>query len=285
MSAVGGIAIEVGAPGSSETRLFVPGTGKIEWFTDLDVGPELVVIPAGSFLMGSPESDERRENEGPPRKVIFAKPFAAGRFAVTFDEWDACASDGGCNGYEPEDEGWGRGRRPVINVSWDDAKAYVNWLAKKTGKPYRLLSEAEWEYAARAGSTTAFWWGNSISPHQANYGSISADVFSFLSPKPPTGKTPQHTLVVNSFEPNPWGLYQVHGNVWEWTQDCYNDNYNSAPTDGSAWISGDCVSRVARGGSWVDIPGLLRSASRTGGPSATRGRGIGFRVARTLVAP
>lgn len=285
MSAVGGIEIKVGPPGSSETRLFVPGEGKTEWFKDLDVGPEMVVIPDGSFIMGSPEAEERRrENEGPQHKVTFAKPFAVGRFAVTFDEWDACAADGGCNGYKPADEGWGRGLQPAINVSWDDAKAYIDWLAKKTGKPYRLLSEAEWEYVARAGSSTAFWWGNSISPHQANYGSVLADVFGFLSPKPSTGEPRQRTSAVNSFEPNPWGLYQVHGNVWEWTQDCYHDSYDGAPTDGSAWISGGYVTRVARGSSWVDVPDLLRSASRTGGPSDTRGRGIGFRVARTLPA-
>lgn len=284
--APGALAIKVGPPGSSETRLFVPGKGKTEWFRDLDVGPEMVVIPDGSFIMGSPESEERRrENEGPQHKVTFVKPFAVSRFAVTFDEWDACAADGGCNGYKAKDEGWGRGRRPVINVSWDDTKAYIDWLGKKTGKPYRLLSEAEWEYVARAGTTTAFWWGNSISTHQANYGSVLADVFGFLSAKPAKGETRQRTLAVNSFEPNPWGLYQVHGNVWEWMEDCYDDSYNGTPTDGSAWISGDCVSRVVRGGSWVDVPDLLRSASRSGGPSVNRGAGIGFRVARTLVVP
>jgi formylglycine-generating enzyme required for sulfatase activity len=279
------VAIAVGAPGNSETRLFAPGDGKIEWFRDLNVGPEMVVIPAGSFIMGSPESERRRgENEGPQHTVTFAEPFAVSRFAVTFNEWDACATDGGCKGYKPNDNGWGRGRRPAINVSWDDAKAYVDWLAKKTDKQYRLLSEAEWEYMARAGTTTAFWWGDSISPHQANYGSILADTFGFLNAKPSTDVTPQRTLVVNSFAPNPWGLYQVHGNVWEWTEDCYDDSYNGAPTDGSAWISGKYATRVARGGSWVDVPDLLRSASRTAGTSDTRGRGIGFRVARTLVA-
>ena len=131
---------------------------------------EMVVVPAGEFIMGSPESEEERySDEGPQREVTFGQRFAVGRFAVTFEEWDACVADGGCNGYRPDDEGWGRGRRPVINVSWDDAQAYAAWLSRKTGKTYRLLSEAEWEYVVRAGTTTPFWWGASISLQQANY--------------------------------------------------------------------------------------------------------------------
>src|SRR6516162_2207229 len=132
--------------------------------------PEMVVVPAGSFTMGSPDSEEGRiEEEGPQHRVTFGKAFGVGRFAVTFEEWDACVADGGCNGYKPSDEGWGRGRRPAINVSWDDARAYVGWLSRKTGKTYRLLSEAEREYVTRAGTTTPFWWGASISTQQANY--------------------------------------------------------------------------------------------------------------------
>jgi len=132
--------------------------------------PEMVVVPAGAFTMGSPASEQGRSNvEGPQRNVTFGNPFAVGKFTLTFDEWDACVADGGCNGYRPDDQGWGRGRQPVINVSSDDAKAYVAWLAKKTGKSYRLLSEAEREYVTRAGTTTPFWWGSSISTSQANY--------------------------------------------------------------------------------------------------------------------
>jgi formylglycine-generating enzyme required for sulfatase activity len=265
---------------------FLPGNGKVEWFQDYEGGPEMVVVPAGSFMMGSPQSEEGRgNNEGPQRKVTFASPFAVGRFAVTFDQWDACAADGGCNRYRPDDGGWGRGQQPVISVSWNDAKAYVEWLAKKTGRPYRLLSEAEWEYAARAGSTMAFWWGDSISTDQANYDGNH----TYPTAERAKGEYRQRTVAVNSFDPNPWGLYQVHGNVWVWTEDCYHDSYREAPADGSGWTSGDCSLRVVRGGSWLSDPRHLRSASR----STTRSRSttdnrfndLGFRVGRTLLPP
>src|SRR5262249_1040616 len=134
-------------------------------FRECDKCPEMVVVPAGSFTMGSPDSERNRAKyEGPQHEVTFAQQFAVGRYAVTFEERDACVADGGCNGYNPNDEGWGRGRRPVINVSWNDASAYVAWLSRRTGKSYRLLSEAEREYVARAGTTTPFWWGAAISP-------------------------------------------------------------------------------------------------------------------------
>jgi formylglycine-generating enzyme required for sulfatase activity len=203
--------------------------------------------------------------------VTLARPFAVGRFAVTFDEWDACAADGGCNGYKPEDKGWGRGRRPVIEVSWDDAKAYVAWLSKTTGKTYRLLSEAEREYVTRAGTTTPFWWGNSISTSQANYDGTSVN-----------GEYRQQTLPVGSLQPNPWGLYHVHGNVWEWVEDCNHGSYSGAPSDASAWTFEDCSLRVIRGGSWYNIPQLLRSAYREGLASDKRFNDTGFRVGRTL---
>ena len=139
-------------------------------FKECDKCPELVVVPAGRFTMGSLANEEgRNSDEGPQHQVTFSQSFAFGRFAVTFDEWDACVADGGCNGYKPSDQGWGRGRRPVINVSWDDAKAYVAWLSRRAGKTYRLLSEAEREYVTRAGTTTPFWWGSMIDPNQANY--------------------------------------------------------------------------------------------------------------------
>ena len=242
-------------------------------FKECDRCPEMMVIAAGSFAMGSPDTEENRaNNEGPQHRVTFARPFAVGRFAVTFDEWDACVADGGCNGYSPNDGGWGRGRRPVIYVSWNDAKTYVHWLSNKTGKAYRLLSEAEREYVARAGAATPYWWGASISTRLANYydgaGSGREDQ--------------QQTLLVDSFQPNPWGLYQVHGNIWEWTEDCYHDDYRGAPSDGSAWTSGDCGHRVIRGGSWTDPPGNLRAASRTSASAGDWDGLEGFRVARTL---
>ena len=243
--------------------------------------PEMIVVPAGSFTMGSPANEpERGADEGPQHRVIFAGQFAVGKFALTFDEWDACSADGGCNGHNPSDQGWGRGRQPVINLSWDDTKAYVAWLSKKTGKTYRLLSEAEQEYVTRAGTTTPFWWGHSISTTQANYDG------SHTYGNDLKGEFRGRTVPVDMFEPNRWGLYQVHGNVWDWTEDCYHPSYQGAPADGSAWTSSDCSHHVVRGGSWHAYPGELRSASRNNGIFPTNGPDVlGFRVARTLLAP
>ncbi|MFI4994331.1 MAG: SUMF1/EgtB/PvdO family nonheme iron enzyme [Hyphomicrobiales bacterium] len=241
--------------------------------------PEMVVVPPGTFTMGSPASElNRASDEGPQHPVTFAQSFAVGRFELTFEEWDACVADGGCRGYKPDSQGWGRGRRPVINVSWDDAKAYIAWLAKKTGKTYRLLSEAEREYVTRAGTTTPFWWGNSISTSQANY-----DGTPYGSGA--KGEYRGRTVAVDSFEPNAWGLYQVHGNVYEWTEDCGNDSYQGAPADGSARTGGDCGSRVIRGGSWDYDAEYLRSASRLAYATDTRDVWLGFRVERTLLTP
>jgi formylglycine-generating enzyme required for sulfatase activity len=260
--------------------------------------PEMVVVPAGTFMMGSPESERAPiqaalvayaivpggststplSTEGPQHNVTVARPFAVGRFPVTFDEWDTCVTDGGCNGYRPSDQGWGRSRRPVINVNWDDAKAYVAWLSHKTGKIYRLLSEAEWEYMARAGTTTPFWWGASFSASQANYDGTRT--YGGQS----TGDNRQKTLPVDtpSFSPNPWGLYQVHGNSYDWVEDCYHEGYNGAPSDGSAWATGACNAHVVRGGAWSSAPWNLRSANRGFFPTNFRSSNHGFRVARTL---
>jgi formylglycine-generating enzyme required for sulfatase activity len=248
-----------------------------ETFKDCDKCPEIVVVTPGKFTMGSPDSEwGHNPDEGPQHVVKFTAPFGVGRFAVTFEEWDACVADGGCNGYRPPDHNWGRGRHPVTNVSWYDAKAYVAWLSKKTGWRYHLLSEAQREYVTRAGSTSVFWWGSSISTSQANYdgGFTYADRHQ--------GEYQGKTLVVDSFAPNPWGLYQTHGNVYDWVEDCYYDSYHEAPLDGTARISEGCDSRVARGGSWLDDPRSLRSAHRLRLPVATRFRNLGFRVGRTL---
>jgi formylglycine-generating enzyme required for sulfatase activity len=246
-------------------------------FKECETCPEMVMVPAGGFTMGSLANEQGRfEDEGPQHSVTIGRPFAAGRFAVTFEEWDACLADGGCNGYQPKDEGWGRGRRPVVNVSWNDAAQYVAWLSKKTGKPYRLLSEAEREYVTRAGTTTPFWFGSSIVTSQASYDG------SYAYGKGLKGEHRQMTFPVDSFPPNPAGLYQVHGNVWEWVEDCFHENYAGAPSDGSAWTSGDCSRRVMRGGSWVTPPRDLRSAGRGRVASDYRVGSIGFRVARTL---
>jgi formylglycine-generating enzyme required for sulfatase activity len=236
--------------------------------------PKMMVVPAGSFTMGSPASELGHDDfEGPQHKVTIARQFAVGQFELTFDDWDACAADGGCSGYKPSDQGWGRSRRPVINVSWDDAKAYVAWLTKKTGKPYRLLSEAEYEYAARAGTTTAYPWGDAIGINNANCDGCGSQWDN------------KQTAPVGSFAANGFGLYDMVGNVVEWTQDCYHYGYSGAPTDGSAWTSGDCSSRVLRSGPWVIGPRDLRSANRLGGPARIRGYGIGFRIARMLTFP
>jgi formylglycine-generating enzyme required for sulfatase activity len=234
--------------------------------------PEMVVVPAGRFTMGSPSSEPgHAAEEEPQHRVTIARRFAVGRFEATFNEWDACVDDGGCNDYMPADEGWGRGRRPVINVSWDDAKAYVAWLSKKTGKSYRLLSGSEYEYATRAGTHTVYPWGNAVGTNNANCHACGSQWDA------------TQTAPVGSFAPNRFGLFDMVGNVREWTEDCYHNTYSGAPADGSAWVAGaDCYHRVVRGGSWLIAPAFLRSASRYWFASDYRLNYLGFRVARTL---
>jgi formylglycine-generating enzyme required for sulfatase activity len=249
-----------------------PGSG--ESFKDCRECPEMVIVPAGSFMMGSPESEpDRSRGEGPQHKVTIPKPFAAGKFTVTFSEWDACLAGGGCGRNKPDDRGWGRGDRPVINITWEEAQAYVKWLRAKTGKTYRLMTEAEFEYTARAGTTTPFWWGSSIAPDRANYND---------SASPYINSSVGTTLPVQSFKPNPWGLYQVHGNIWTWTEDCYEDSYKDAPTDGSAKTALDCARRSLRGGSFGYRAEYLRVARRLGFSPDVRLSGVGFRLARTM---
>jgi formylglycine-generating enzyme required for sulfatase activity len=237
----------------------------------------MVVVPAGTFTMGSHSNEPEREFGEEQVRVSIAASFAVGRYAVTFDEWDACFADRGCNGYKPHDWGTGRGKHPVINVNWGDAKSYAAWLSRKTGKSYRLLSEAEREYVARAGTTTPFWWGSSITPKQANYnGNYTYEGGGSK------GKYRERTVPVDSFEPNPWGLYNVHGNVWEWTEDCWNNSNTGNPGDGRARTTGDCGRRVVRGGCWFRGPQSLRSAYRFSWPAGLRDLYQGFRLARTL---
>lgn len=230
---------------------------------DCTVCPEMVVIPAGSFQMGSNggSSDEK------PVHTVNVPTFALAKTEVTFAQWDACVADRGCNGYYPEDKNWGRGRRPVIYVNWNDAQAYVHWLSRKTGQQYRLPSEAEWEYACRAGGT------------QEYCGSDSLDSVAWYD-----GNSGSKTHPVAGKEANAWGLYDMSGNVWEWVQDCYNDSYTGAPTDGSAWTSGNCGRRVLRGGSWCDDPTNSRAAGRGWNGTAGRDYDSGFRPAR-IVSP
>jgi formylglycine-generating enzyme required for sulfatase activity len=239
-------------------------------FKECDACPDMIVVPAGSFIMGSPANEATRvSDEAPQHRVTFAKSFAVGKFSVTFEEWDACMADGGCKGERPDDRGWGRGRQPVIDVSWNQAKAYIDWLSRKTGKTYRLLSEAEREYVARAGTTTPYWTGKTLSASQANFDTSD-------------GSYRRKTVPVDSFQPNPFGLYQVHGNVWDWVEDCWNESYHGAPTDGSAWTSGDCSRRESRGGSWIENAGFSRSARRNGTNLKFGDAMTGLRVARSL---
>jgi formylglycine-generating enzyme required for sulfatase activity len=233
----------------------------IETFRDCPDCVEMVMIPAGSFVMGSPRTEAGRYANEVEHSVTIPQPFALSKYEVTFAEWDACVTEKGCT-YHPDDEGWGRGNQPVIQVSWEDAKQYVQWLSQKTGKLYRLPTDQEWEYAARAGTTTPYPWGEQASHNQANYGTEQCCA-GFVGDKDVwDGAAP-----VGSFPANAFGLYDMQGNVWEWIEDC---------SDAS------CEKRVLRGGSWNSYPGLLRSANRNENITTKRPANYGFRVARTL---
>ena len=237
-------------------------------FRDCPECPELVAIPAGSFSMGSQTGDA---DELPVREITITRPLAVGRFEVTFAEWDACFTAGGCKRM-PNDYGWGRGRRPVVDVAWSDAsREYLSWLSKRTGKTYRFLSEAEWEYAARAGSKTSYSWGDKIGDGKANCDGCGA---------PWDG---DKTAPVGTFQPNAFGLYDMHGNVWEWTADCYRKDLAKTPAGGKAVSLQDCELRAIRGGSWLSEPPALRAANRDRLHGRSRySLAIGFRVARPL---
>ena len=229
-------------------------------FRDCHDCPELVVVPAGRFMRGSPLVQE----------VTIAEPFAVGVYEVTFDEWDACRRGRGCS-HNPNDLGRGRGRRPVTDVSWGDAQEYARWLSRETGKQYRLLSESEWEYVARAGTATLYWWGDSIGSNRASCDGCGSRWDD------------EQAAPVGSFPANPFGLHDVHGNVWEWVEDCWHSGYVGAPSNGNAWTSGgDCGRRVVRGGSFYHLPENLHSSFRSRRTSSIRHFSLGFRVARTL---
>ena len=232
-------------------------------FRDCPECPELVVVPAGSFQMGS-----RSDHEAPVHRVSIARPFAIGRREVTFAEWDKCVEAAGCE-YRGDDHGWGRGDRPIMDVSWLDAKDYATWLSRKTGQTYRLPTEAEWEYAARAGTRTAFWWGRYAGSGLANCRECDTGALQRTSP-------------VGSYDPNPFGLYDTAGNVAEWVEDCWNDGYRGAPRDGSARTTGNCRLRVLRGGAFESQSRYLRSASRFRYDLDVRYFANGFRLMRQL---
>ena len=280
-------AMAENAGDDASTTSHTPGTR----FRDCPACPEMVVLPPGTFSMGSPDTEAgRQRHEGPMHPVTIGYPLAMGVYEVTFAEWDVCVESGGCAGYRPKrrffGRNWGRPRHPVMRVGWDDVPAYLAWLSEKTGKRYRLPSEAEWEYAARGGTTTPYYTGDTVTQEEANYG-------RYFVGRP---------VRVGSYPPNPFGLHDMLGNVAEWCEGCWNANYDDAPADGSPWLSGNCDRRVLRGGHWASdaegirrgiMPRSLRAASRGAGPPPTdrmrrlfnlgsRDVVIGFRVVRDL---
>jgi formylglycine-generating enzyme required for sulfatase activity len=277
-------------PVAPPTRVSLPPPPPVASFTpgptfrDCAECPEMVAIPAGNFVMGSPAVEADRGTDEGPQRTVSIRAFAAGKFEVTFDEWAACTAGGGCRSNpNPSDQGWGRGRRPVIKVSWNDAQEYVQWLSSKTKQHYRLLTEAEWEYAALGGTTGRF--SNDGGEKELCQIANGADQSTsyFLKNKACNDGVGEETALVGRYAANPFGLYDVHGNVWEWVQDCYDNSYAGAPTDGSAVKPGaECASsRVVRGGSWGSVPRLLRSAFRFWYYPSGRRIGIGFRLARS----
>ena len=225
--------------------------------------PEIVLIAAGAFEMGS---TEMFDFEAPVHQVSIRKPFYIGRREVTFEEWDVCIAEGGCK-QRPDDRGMGRARRPAIDLDWDDAKGYTAWLSQKTGHTYRLPSESEWEYVARAGSTTTYPWGKTVDKDKANCIGCTTDPL-------------KKAVDTGSFKPNAFGIYDMTGNAAEWVEDCWNDNYRGAPADGSAWTKPQCRERVLRGGSFNNDPRYLRSAARFKYDHDVRFYTNGFRVVR-----
>ena len=265
-----GVSVATSGAGVARSALAVkrvekPAVGAV--FRDCERCPEMAVIPAGDLLMGSPASEAGRHvGEGPQKQVRLAKPFAVGRFEVSFEEWEACLLDGGCDRW-PNDKGWGRGRRPVVDISWEDAQRYVAWLSKRAGRNYRLLSEVEWEYAARAGSTSARPWGDPIGKDQAHCRDCAA------------GASSKGTQEVGTLPANAWKLHDMLGNVWEWANDCQNHDLSTTPENGAANTQGDCSRRAIRGGSWETASKGVRSAARAFYPVSRREDNIGFRVA------
>ena len=260
-------------PGGTHTAPPAPTRQAGETFSDVlssgGQGPEMVVIPAGRFGMGCVSGQECGDSERPVHDVMIPRAFAVSKYEVTFEDYDRFTYPN-----RVEDEGWGRGRRPVISVSWHDAQEYVAWLSRQTGQTYRLLSEAEWEYVARAGSSTAYSWGNNIGFNRAN----CRDWVGLST----CGDRWENTAPVGSFAANAFGVYDMHGNVHEWVEDCWHGSYSGAPTDSSAWQSGDCSQRVSRGGSWYLLSGSLRSAFRLSLTNDERDFSTGFRLARTF---
>lgn len=221
----------------------------------------MVVVTSGVFTMG----DDARPAERPAHPVALSGTFLLGRTEVTFDQWQDCVADGGCRG-GVDDHGWGRGARPVINVSWHDANAYARWVSAKSGLACRLPSEAEWEYAARAGTATPFWWGATAGEGMANCRDCSA------------GPPRYGTTEAGAFPANPWGLADMNGNVWEWTADCWTPSHAGAPADGAVRDAPGCSQRVIKGGAWYYYSPNARAAARARNDASTGSYILGFRL-------
>ena len=269
--------------GAVSDELLVALRGSRQWpdpgpgarFSDCPGCPEMVVIPAGRFQMGSPSDEPQRQPSEGPRREVRVAAFALARTEVTFAQWDGCLADGGCQ-HRPADQGWGGGDRPVVDVSWNDAQAYLAWLRRKTGRDYQLPSEAQWEYAARGGTDTRVYPGSCISSDQANFNAM------FPATGCAAGQFRQQTLPVASFAANPFGLHDIHGNVWEWVQDCWNEDYRGAPEDDRPRLSGNCADGTVRGGAWHDWGYWVRAAARYHFPRESRHPYGGFRPARVV---
>lgn len=256
----------------------VPG----QTFQDCDTCPDMVAIPAGTFTMGSPSSEPDRDDDEGPRKEIEIATFAASAHEITFGDIRACQAGGGCQGLDPwgetRSELWTTDDKPVINIRWNEAQAYIEWLSKTSGQPYRLLSESEWEYAARAGTTTPFHTGDTITGDQANYNGNRA----YDSRSPANGPYLRKPAAVGSYPPNAFGLHDMHGNVAEWVADCWQPTLIETPRNGKPVPLSQCNSRVIRGGDYSKVPSYVRSAHRDSEVATRRDDRIGFRVARSL---
>ncbi|HLG45075.1 MAG TPA: formylglycine-generating enzyme family protein [Reyranella sp.] len=289
------------------------GSAHAQSFRDCPtICPEMVTAPPGSASLGPASGEEEREGipearrQGDQRKITISRPFALGKYEVTRGEFAAFVAATGyqagisCWGWDTDGvlrDAPGRSWRsagfeqtdnhPVMCVNWDDAKAYAAWLSKLTGKTYRLPSEAEWEYAARGGTTTARYWGNALEGacQYGNFADLTGAAALNWEHKPDKiflcADNYVYTSPVGTYKPNAFGLYDMLGNVWEWVEDCYNVHPQDAPTDGSPLLTGDCAQRLLRGGSWYSSPYLVRAAYRYFGPSGVRSRSVGFRIART----
>ena len=261
-----------GAVSAPQTAAQTPPAGTV--IQDCDICPPMVVIREGSFMMGSPDTEAERDKDEGTQQEVTVKKFLMGQTEITQGQWKAVMGNNPSYFKTCGDD------CPVEQVSWEDIQKYIVKLNDKTGQEYRLPSEAQWEYAARAGTTTAFYTGNTITTNQANFDG------NYTYNGSAKGKYREKTVKVKSFDPNGFGLYDMHGNVREWVEDVYHDNYNGAPTDGSAWVSGgNQTRRVLRGGSWFIIPGVLRSADRIQITADGSNFDTGFRLARTLLTP